>query len=91
VDVEAVRIEGERLCRVSESIANGAAVIGDGYGFDCGCQLGMRLGATIMVERRLVNIFAVKRILLRKREYSVADMRVINKYVEALDKMRAAQ
>jgi hypothetical protein len=26
---------------------------------DCGCQEGMRLGGTIIVERRLVNMVAV--------------------------------
>lgn len=47
---------GVRLGRTSVSKDNGAAGGEVEYGLDCGCQLGIRLGGTIMVERRLVNI-----------------------------------
>lgn len=61
-EVVHVRIEGVRLERRSVSNVRGTEAWCGG-GLDCGCQLGMRFGGTIIVERRLVSIFAVAWVL----------------------------
>ena len=71
-DAVEVKMAGVRLWGASVSIARGADEGCSGIvPFEWGCQLGMRLGGTIMVERRFVNISSAG---LAIRTYSICNL-----------------